>query len=139
MAASRLNWRASALRRSPYRRLPATDRCGEEARLLKDVAERAAMGRHPETAVLPRLVAHSEPAARGAFQAGDAAQERRLAGARRAEDRRHPAGGEIEIHVERKARPVEPEAAVDEGDAGDAGDTGRSDHRGPRREREREA
>jgi hypothetical protein len=85
----------------------------KETRLLKDVAERAAMGRHPARTVLPRLVAHPEAAARGAFETRDTAQERRLARTRRAEERRNAARGELESDVQGESRPVETEATLD--------------------------
>ena len=65
----------------------------EERVLLEDVAHRALLGleEHAALGVEPDLVAERDAAAPRAHQAGDGAQDRRLAGARRPDQRQRVA------------------------------------------------
>src|SRR5262249_8320064 len=76
----------------------------KETRLLEDVAERALVRAHEQAlrAVLPDLVAVDEGAGE-LVQASHATQCRRLAAARRTEQRRDAAHGHLEGNVEREA------------------------------------
>ena len=87
---------------------------GKEARLLEDVAERAAMGRHEQArAVLPHLAVDAAMAVADASQSGDAAQQRGLAAAGGTIERRHAARRRVEREVERERAEPAGEARLD--------------------------
>ena len=83
----------------------------EQAGLLEHDAHRAAMRRHEHAGrlVLPDLAVDDHASARRALQAGEAAQQRRLAAARGAEQRADAARGQRQgdVQRERAARQLE--------------------------------
>ncbi len=85
----------------------------EEAGLLKDVAERALVGRQEGPAVLPDLAVDAQIAVRHAHQPGDQTQQAGLAGAGVTEERGDAPTGQRQIHVERELRVVEMETGLD--------------------------
>ena len=86
----------------------------EQAGFLKHVAKRPAMRRHPELLVLPELALERQAALRRAFQPGDAAQQRGLAGAGGAEQGGDAARWQLHLNIEPEARPIEQETSVDQ-------------------------
>ncbi len=100
--ADRARLRALAARRAEQEVLPYRE-VRKEARFLEHVAERPAVGRQKGSVpVLPDVAVDVADAVAQAEETGDAAQDRRLAAARGAEQRRHPLGGGREGGVERE-------------------------------------
>ena len=87
----------------------------EQARLLEHVADRPLIGRPESRAVLPDLAADREIAVPQHLQPGDAAQHRRLAAARRPEERGHAAHRRLERGIEHEGAERAPKARDDRG------------------------
>ena len=74
----------------------------KQARLLEHIAQSAFMRRykHPFAAVLPDLAVDLYKTVFGAFQSGDAAQARGLAGARMPVQRAHATAGQLQVNIQ---------------------------------------
>jgi hypothetical protein len=95
----------------------------EQVGVLEDEADPAPVGRQPHAArgVLPDLAVDRHGSGHARLKAGDGSQQRCLARARRAEQRRDAAPGQGEIDVERESRPFAAQAHGDVADFHHAG------------------
>ena len=87
----------------------------EQRRLLDHVADRALVGRHEDGAgrvVLPGLAVQRDPSGRP-LQSGQRAQQRRLAAARRAEQRAHALRRQGQRHLQREVAPRQRQPRLD--------------------------
>ena len=86
---------------------------GEEAALLRDVADPALLGVDVRALAVDDLLADRDGAAVGSLEAGQQPQQRRLAAARRSENGGQRSGGHLEIQAGEDG--VGPEALVQVG------------------------